>query len=496
MLAFCFSSGVSAIDGRSRSALTRFGLLLVLLIAVPRLLPASVTFERRWHWFLETQGHDVEQTADRGYVVSGETWIEGARYGLVLVRTDSLGDTLWTRQIQDTDEGSGVMSRLNDGGFVVAGTRNSLRVFAQKYDDRGDSVWTYSSSNEGRVSSIIATADGGCLIVGRIPESASSFGVIKVSSNGQGVWTRTYPEPRIFQTWARSATQTRDGGYILCGDGNDYSGVYVRLVRINSSGESLWTRLYTGPVGPALRAVRETPDGGFISVGHEFDTLNARNMLYVLRTGPNGEVLWARSLAPGTAATNATALCATPDGGYAIAGGIDWGDSARVWLLRTDANVDTLWTRALGGPERELATSIKPTADHGFVLAGTSDADGRSILLFKADSLGSTSGGAGLTDGRVCHPGSAHMTVTPNPLHDEARVAYALPRAGLVRLGLYDVTGKLISPLVAGWQPAGNHDAPVRLARPGSGHSALASGVYVLRLESPDTRMTTKLTIR
>ena len=76
------------------------------------------------------------------------------------------------------------------------------------------------------------------------------------------LWTRTYGvENRANECWG--AIQMPDGGAILVGTSTEpaiLSWLYV--IRINSEGDTLWTRTYED--GTAGRAIAATPDGGFL----------------------------------------------------------------------------------------------------------------------------------------------------------------------------------------------------------------------------------------
>lgn len=62
-------------------------------------------------------GHSVQQTFDGGYVITG---IGG---GVMLIKTDVSGDTLWTR----TFPGTGIsVQQTRDGGYIITGYTFSL----------------------------------------------------------------------------------------------------------------------------------------------------------------------------------------------------------------------------------------------------------------------------------------------------------------------------------------------------------------------------------
>jgi hypothetical protein len=70
----------------------------------------------------------------------------------------------------------------------------------------------------------------------------------------------------------------------------------------------------------------------------------------------------------------------------------------------------------------------------------------------------------------------------PNPFSGRTRLRFAVPKAGAVKLSVYDVTGRLVADLVDGVLPAGNHTADWD-GRDRAGRR-VASGVYLARIEA------------
>jgi hypothetical protein len=447
---------------------------------------ATVTFERRWQWYQETIGRSVGLGPDGGYVVSGGTWIEGSRYGIVLLRVDSLGDTMWVRHIPDTDPDGGFSCGLPDGGSVVLGTIDSRHILMSKYDGSGDSAWSHVSETRGLVSAIIATPDTGCLAVGRLPDTIADFGIIKLGPDGNQEWVRYYEEPRVFESWARGVSRTRDGGYVLCGDCTDYMDSYVRIVLTDSAGIELSSWLYTGPVGPILRDVCQTPDNQYLTVGAEFDTSGSRAVLYVMLTDSAGEIVWTKSFAPDGASTQARAMTRTHDSGYMVAGEIRWQDSTRVWLVKLDENGDTLWTCVLGGPEDETAYDIEQTGDLGYVIAGASSAGGGSLLLIKTDSLGRVM--TGMEEKGKPEIADCGLRIAPNPVSGgRLAVSYSLPGAGPATVEVLDVAGRSVLRRAVRTGQSGRVTLDTR---------KLASGVYLVRLDASGFRAMNKIVVQ
>ncbi|MEW6753912.1 MAG: sugar-binding protein [Candidatus Latescibacterota bacterium] len=81
----------------------------------------------------------------------------------------------------------------------------------------------------------------------------------------------------------------------------------------------------------------------------------------------------------------------------------------------------------------------------------------------------------------------------PNPFNPQTTLRYALPEDGPVRLAIYDLTGQRIRVLVDAPQTAGVHEA-IWDGRDAAA-AAVASGVYLLRLDTPLGSQVRKVTL-
>jgi hypothetical protein len=81
----------------------------------------------------------------------------------------------------------------------------------------------------------------------------------------------------------------------------------------------------------------------------------------------------------------------------------------------------------------------------------------------------------------------------PNPSRGPMSVSYALPRAGAVRLTLFDVLGRRVARLVDAAQPAGEHIVSWDGARGAAGR--VAPGIYLLLLEAAGERRHVRVVI-
>ena len=135
---------------------------------------------QQWHsWFGGTgvdRAHEVKQTSDGGYILTGYTSSSGAGLDdMLLVRTDSLGNLIWSKTFGGSgrDYGQSVIQTDVDGGFLVAGYTLSFGagnedMWLVRVDVNGNLVWqkTLGGSSADVAYSIQQTLDGGFIVAG------------------------------------------------------------------------------------------------------------------------------------------------------------------------------------------------------------------------------------------------------------------------------------------------------------------------------------------
>lgn len=127
-----------------------------------------------------------------------------------------------------------------------------------------------------------------------------------------------------------------------------------------------WERVYGGGGLDQLNAVAKTPDGGFIMTG--FYNLG---QIYLIKADADGDLQWSKTISAGSIAEG-TAIVATRDSGYAIAGNISGtGPGGRnIYLFKTDAYGNVLWSKVFGGNQDDEAKGLVELPDGSLVVTG------------------------------------------------------------------------------------------------------------------------------
>ncbi|MBM3324123.1 MAG: T9SS type A sorting domain-containing protein, partial [Calditrichaeota bacterium] len=354
----------------------------------------------------------------------------------------------------------------------------------------GDTLWTrtYGGSSHDEAYSVQQTADGGYIVAGyTLSFGAGYWDFYLVKTNGQGdtIWTRTYGGSH--DDFAFSVQQTADGGYIVAGHTGSFgaSGDFY-LVKTNGQGDTLWTRTHGGSGWDDAYSVQQTADGGYIVAGTTRSFGAGYWDFYLVKTNGQGDTIWTRTYG-GSDWDAACSVQQTADGGYIVAGATySFGaGSFDFYLVKTNSLGDTLWTRTYGGSGGDHASSVQQTADGGYIVAGTTRSFGAGIADFYLVKTGPDQSGSEPVSVTLPSQYTLYQNF-PNPFNSSTQIAYTLPRTNKVSLRIFNLLGEEVATLADGVQSAGTRAVPFD----GSG---LASGIYLYRLQAGEFVQTRKM---
>lgn len=254
--------------------------------------------------------------------------------------------------------GNGVMPDIYDvlpignNAMMITGNFFTLNAFPAGYHGQGD-VWIakitadsgniiwqkYWGGSDGEVgNAIIKNKTGGYVVAGNswsadgditTPGYGANDGlVLSIDSVGNTEWYKLYgtTNGETFQGVGGVAD-----GYIMGGNSNG-NGQFVHgshgdmdywLVKINNTGDTVWTRTYGGSLQDRLFNITTTNDGGAIMNGYivstdgTFAKANALVDNGLLRIDQNGNEVWAKRMGSNLA-DNVGAVITTCDNGYAF----------------------------------------------------------------------------------------------------------------------------------------------------------------------------------
>jgi len=442
--------------------------MVVLLLTVN--LSAQITFERTYGGTDYDQGYSVTQTQDNGYIVTGYTNSYSTGISDVyVIKTDSLGDTLWTKTFGDSglDVGNSVIQTV-DGDYLITGDYDNhgagqYDIYLIKIDSSGNTLWTRTYGGYGGESGshIIQNSDGMYTIAGITSTYGSgSFDIylIKVDSIGDTLWTKTYGGSDA--EFVRSFSETTDGGYIITGQTYSYGGdkCDVYLVKTDSTGNMMWQKTYGDTANDIGNSVIQVSDGGYIISAFTESYGADSGDIWLIKTDSLGDTLWTE-MHGGTGPDLAMVIINTLDNGFCLAGATGSYGSGLidVYLAKIDSSYNVLWTRTYGGTEDDFCWSAAQTFDKGFVMAGYTNSFGAGesdVYLIKTDSLGNAGVEEEKKENLKLEIRNSKLTAYPNPFTTKTVIEFRssgvlelntqLPNSSTPQLKIYDVSGRLV----------------------------------------------------
>lgn len=488
----------------------RLRILFTLVILVVYNIVYAQVNKITWQNTIGGSGWDalesVSQTNDGGYIIGGTTYsgISGDKTEACfdspdywVLKLNNMGAIEWQNNIGGTNDDI-LMSVLQtaDGGYILGGysysgisgdkTEASLGLsdyWVVKLNSLGSIEWqnTIGGNKHDELQSIRQTSDGGYILAGTSysmmtgdktePNLGSGdYWVVKLNSVGVIEWQNTIGGDDTDHLY--SIQQTDDGGYILGGDSrSDISGdkteysVYIEdywVLKLNAAGDIEWQNTIGGDYYDVLNSIQQTTDGGYILGGWSDSGISGDKTeeaggkdYWVVKLYETGDIEWQNTIG-GSGDDQLNAIQQTIDGGYILAGfsssGLS-GDKKEIsrggddyWVVKINAIGDIEWQNVIGGTGRDLAKSIRQTADSGYIVGGYSTSgisnDKTEASLGQDDywviAMNDT-GGSWIKD-------SEHMfAIYPNPASVYVTIEYADFRHQLTTATIYNILGEAVS---------------------------------------------------
>jgi hypothetical protein len=422
----------------------------MVLLALALLLSAGATeaqpdtlWTRVYGGPLDDQLYGTCSTQDDGVgllVVQSVT--VDSSYAAVL-RLDDQGDSLWSCRLPWSTATT----------FMFDGNENSLVVARQLFENL-ELVWISENGEiarhivrrypyAGTWRQFLHLGRNGFILRGHTGNPYYRPVLLRLDDSGEMLWTRQYHSE--FEFWANRIISLRDGGFALL----TYFGVNdqfdIRLFRLNAEGETLFDQTLGGEGSSYPINIWENNDGTFTMLAQWL----AEDSLCFLQLSEEGELL---STSPslnhsvwfGVGGAGAIRL---EDESYLL-----WIAASSPWIAQVTGEGEILWRQDGYQPIENVILS-----PDGSVILATDQSNhyrGRFRnqdywvirLEFPPNRIGDD----------VPRPISMPLlSAWPNPCNSSVLIGYNIYNPGFVRLGVYNIDGRRVEEISRGYQPRG-----------------------------------------
>jgi hypothetical protein len=437
--------------------------LLVFVLVAGHLFAQPIMFQRTYGGNSIDEGRCVRQTYDGGYILLCSTTSFGAGLSdIYLLKVDSLGNAQWGKTFGGANiEKAYSLEITTDSGFIMCGYTNSFGnggydFYVIRTDSSGNLLWakTFGGTDWDFAHSAKQTSDGGFIISGDSYSGPSGFRnplVVRINSSGDLLWQKHLTS--FNDEYSNALGITNDDQYVLVGYSmqSRTNSEDITLHKLNSSGDSLWTKYAGDTTAEEAFSIYMFPDNGFAVVGSNKDNNNLNNLM--ARFTESGDSIWYKLLSPpGNELTYD--ISGTSDGNLVITGYADdsWGGGGKdFFITRTDTSgneITTPQSKTFGSGGEDIAYSVRQTSDGGYVLCGstTSFAPGpQAIYLIKVDSAYNTSSTVVIGIDELGKAANVNTVVFPNPASNYLTISTSQRLGGnKIIFELYSLIGEKI----------------------------------------------------
>jgi hypothetical protein len=230
----------------------------------------------------------------------------------------------------------------------------------------------------------------------------------KIDANGNKQWRKNFggafPDGVMYGgQFLVDAKQTPDGGYILCSstltytyDGSPWNDMNILVYKLNAAGQKQWRKHYGGMNDEMGVRIINTADGGYALCGTSDTYTHGDQDGLIYKLDATGGKQWRKNYG-GSDDDFFTSIRQTADGGYVVCGMTQsysaMGDDDML-VYKLTAGGSKEWRKSFGGSGDDIGIDIRQTADGGYLVCGNTDSyingpyDWDSAIVYKLNGAG------------------------------------------------------------------------------------------------------------
>lgn len=281
-------------------------------------------------------------------------------------------DTLWTKTYGDSsyDFGFSIIQTKNNS-FIISGTigtqlsENSYTtdIWVFGIDENGTKMWSHNYGGMGG-GEIENASDDEFFVAAETFNQGSweDMQLLKINTLGDTLWTKTFYYTQ--HEYTPDIERTPDGGLVLL----EYTYGFPKgalLIKVNESGDTLWTRFFPDdlyslhPSSPQI-----DNDKGILFLIQELDSS------FIYKTDSLGNLLSINKVC--TSPYSASKFLITEDGNYLMLGRYSpTSDSSVIWISHIDNNFNTIWSHTyFSSAKISYPTNVIKSNTEGYLIIG------------------------------------------------------------------------------------------------------------------------------
>ncbi len=369
---------------------------------------AQVSFQNGYGDTLSDKGRVIISTSTGGYCIvgpSGQNFTDSSDVAVYMI--NSVGDLILSVKIGlPGDEIPTGVVETDNGDFIICGTTHASPVdtintdiFAMRIAPLSGFVfWSkvYGGAGNDEANSIIRTPEGSFLILGSstsFDSTAKQALVLNIYETGDQKWCSA--TKALNENFFNRGDITIDGNYILGGGSSDGTDINNYIVKMDTVGSVLWSRRF-GTIGTDwINDIKSTADSGYVVAGITTMTTAGDTDQNIIKLDSAGNVIWSNNY--GTSNTDvANSILPIFNGGFIVSGYsmvVGPGSTLNQMIMSEINSAGSItWSKSYGS-QVEACDGFCLTygADGGFAACGSSVAFNEpngDVFFVKIDNVG------------------------------------------------------------------------------------------------------------
>jgi len=252
--------------------------------------------------------------------------------------------------------------------------------------DPTPTYFSFDGSIGSHDNSTIITADQNLLICGT---NLGNVCLLKISKAGSLIWRKEFDNEVGIPSTA--IVQSTDQSFFI--GGYTFRNVFTSqidalLIKTNTEGDTLWTKTYGGYADDYVYYIMNTNDGNLLMCGTCFShTINSD--IYLVKTNLDGDTLWTKAYeVPGS--ENPFHILQVQNGDILITGSHEeQGSNKQLYFQKLDEHGNPLWNRIISDSVPQWGLSTIELSNGDFITCGkVTHGEYNRILVIKTDNEG------------------------------------------------------------------------------------------------------------
>jgi hypothetical protein len=420
----------------------------------------------------------VVDDAGNSYV-TGWSGSENNLHDYTTIKYSPDGDSLWVRRYNGSanDNDYAYWLALDASGDVYVtgqtvetGSDNDITTI--KYSNDGDVLWVqkYNGTGNGYDAgqAIAVDADGNAYVTGNHTTiSGLECATIKISSDGDLLWSSSYPAPGVMISIALDDSAN---SYV-----SGFANSNIVTVKYNAGGEQQWAEVYNGPAGSYDGSYAVTVDNNYnvivtgysTGIGTDYDYTTIKYSQPVVPVELTGFTASAQN---GTVMLNWQTATESNNRGFNVE--------------RFGESLNNKWRKI--GFVQGSGTTTEPRT---YSFTDKNLTSGKYSYRLKQIDFDGSYEYSNVVEVEAAVPLEFSLSQNyPNPFNPSTMIKYSVPKDGYVSLTVYNALGQQAANLVNGIVKAGSHEVTFTAKN-------LSSGVYYYRIQAGENVSVKKMMV-